>query len=56
MEQVTIRITDIAGRPVQQLQAMPGQTIRFGDKMMNGTYLIEVRQGSERVVTKVVKK
>jgi hypothetical protein len=55
MELSTIRIVDITGRLVQQLQAMPGQVIRLGDKIMSGTYMIEVRQGSERTVTKVVK-
>jgi hypothetical protein len=55
MEQITIRIVDIAGRLAQQLQVIPGHAIRFGDKIPTGTYLVEVRQGSERIVTKVVK-
>jgi hypothetical protein len=55
MDQIIVRIVDIAGREVQQLQSMPGQTIRFGDKIVNGTYMVEVRQGSERAVTIVIK-
>jgi hypothetical protein len=55
MELATIRIINITGRLVQQLQAMPGQIIRLGDNIMSGTYMIEVRQGSERTVTKFVK-
>jgi lysophospholipase L1-like esterase len=55
MELITIRIVDIAGRQVQQFKVMPGQAIRFGNKMMNGIYLIEVIQGSERVVKTVIR-
>jgi hypothetical protein len=52
---VTIKVFDMAGRQVQQLQGVPGQALRFGDHIVNGTYLVEVRQGAERIVTKVVK-
>jgi hypothetical protein len=54
-ELITVRIVDIAGRRIQQFGVMPGQGIRFGDKMMNGIYLVEVRQGSERVVKTVTR-
>jgi hypothetical protein len=52
---VTIKVFDITGRQVQQLQGVPGQAIKFGDKIVNGTYFVEVRQGSEKVVIKIIK-
>ena len=55
LEQVTVRIIDIAGRQVQQLTGIPEQTMRFGENIVNGTYLVEVRQGSEKVMLKVIK-
>jgi hypothetical protein len=55
MEQVTVRILDIAGRQVQQLKGSPEQSMRFGDNIVNGTYFVEVRQGTEKVVLKVMK-
>jgi hypothetical protein len=55
MEQVTVRILDIAGREVQQLKGNPEQLMKFGDKIVNGTYFVEVRQGTEKVVLKVMK-
>jgi hypothetical protein len=55
MEIVRIKIIDIAGRRVQLLQANPGQLIRIGENMKNGTYFVEVVQGNERVMTKIIK-
>ena len=55
MELITIKVIDIAGRRVEQKELIPGQTLRFGDKLVNGTYFVEVSQGPEKVVTKVQK-
>ena len=54
-EMMDITMYNLIGLKVQQMKAMPGQTLRLGDHVVSGTYLIEVRQGNERVTLKVVK-
>jgi hypothetical protein len=55
MDQVSIRVMDLSGRLVQKLQGTPGQVINFGENLKSGTYFVEVQQGLEKSITKVVK-
>jgi len=52
---VEIKVFDISGKLVDQLKGASYQTYKFGNKLVAGTYIVEVRQGTERVTTKVVK-
>jgi hypothetical protein len=54
-ERVNLRITDIFGRIIEQKVAQSNQVIKIGDKYMPGVYLVEVIQGKEKSVLKLVK-
>jgi hypothetical protein len=56
-EKVSIRVLDVYGRVIEQRQnIMPDQEIRFGDRFVPGSYMVEVVQGMSRKVIKLVKK
>lgn len=52
---VMVNVTDITGRSVTKLSARAGELIEFGHNFKAGTYFVEVIQGNERKVVKVVK-
>jgi hypothetical protein len=54
-EKVTILITDVAGRPVETLKLTPNQTIDFGHRYHGGAYFVQVQQGKEKRVTRIIK-
>jgi uncharacterized protein YjdB len=54
-EEVYIKIMDITGRQLQQFKGQADKLYRFGDGLAAGTYVVEVRQGTQRTTTKVVK-
>jgi hypothetical protein len=55
-ETVEIRMYDGLGKVVQQDRGAPGQTYRFGDHVVGGMYIIEVRRPGQIATIKVVKK
>ena len=52
---VSIKISDVNGKVVYQTKGVPEQIIRFGNTLMTGVYMIEVRQGNEVKMIKGVK-
>jgi hypothetical protein len=54
-EKVKLSIYDNQGRLVQQIEKGYGQSIRFGEDFKTGTYIVEVRQGINRKVIKLLK-
>ncbi|MEP7163306.1 MAG: choice-of-anchor Q domain-containing protein [Ferruginibacter sp.] len=54
-EPIDIRVLDLTGRLVKQIKAIKGNSARFGEELLPGTYLVEVRQGNEKQVLKVIK-
>ncbi len=54
-EEITIRVMDNLGRVYKSFKMMPYQTIALGAELKAGSYLIEVRQGSEVKTSKVIK-
>ncbi|HRN80665.1 MAG TPA: T9SS type A sorting domain-containing protein, partial [Ferruginibacter sp.] len=54
-ERVQVSVFDVTGRPYTKLVAQPGQTITFGNELKPGAYLVELVQGSNRKVVKVIK-
>ena len=54
-EQITVRVMDDQGRLYKSFKLMPNQTIALGAELKAGAYLVEVRQGREVKVEKVVK-
>jgi hypothetical protein len=47
-----IRVFDITGREVQRIKSAANNVVSFGNNFMQGTYIVEVRQGKEKVVLK----
>lgn len=54
-EIVNVKVVDVNGRNVLATKLLPQQTIRFGDQLAPGIYMIEVRQGLELKVLKAIK-
>ena len=54
-ENVRLSIYDNNGRLVQQIEKGYGQNIQFGEGFKSGTYIVEVRQATNRKVIKLIK-
>jgi hypothetical protein len=54
-ETVEIRMYDMTGKLVQQNRGAGDKTYRFGDQVVSGMYIIEVRQAGQVATIKVVK-
>jgi hypothetical protein len=54
-DEVYIKVMDITGRQLQQFKGQADKLYRFGDGLAAGTYIVEVRQGTLRTTTKVIK-
>ena len=52
---VQVRVFDVNGKIICQAKGAPEQPIFFGKSWMGGMYLIEVRQGDDVKILKVVK-
>lgn len=52
---IDIRVMDINSKIAYNIKGKPGQTFHFGEKLMTGTYLVEVRQGEEVKTLKAIK-
>jgi hypothetical protein len=54
-EEINLRVIDFQGRLYKSFRVMPYQTIAFGAELKPGSYLVEVRQGTQVKTTKVIK-
>lgn len=54
-EQMQVRVMDMQGREYKRLEMMPGETLTLGSELKAGSYMVEVRQGSEVKTTRVIK-
>jgi hypothetical protein len=52
---VEIRVFDMSGRQVQQARGGVGESFRLGSLLMQGMYIVDVKQGSNHSTIKVVK-
>jgi len=49
-------LRDLTGRVLERRESIsPGEQINFGSRIANGIYLVEIQQGEERKVIRVVK-
>jgi hypothetical protein len=55
LETVQINVYDVTGRKIQQLRGNALDSYHFGDTFTQGTYLVEVLQGSSRVTKEILK-
>jgi hypothetical protein len=54
-EEINVRVIDNQGRLYKSFRVMPYQTIALGAELKPGSYLVEVRQGTQVKTTKVIK-
>jgi len=54
-EEVDITVFDITGREVQRIRKGANNLVRFGENLVKGIYIIEIRQGKSKVVLRGVK-
>jgi hypothetical protein len=54
-EVVEINVFDMTGRKVRQYRGSIGETFRIGHSLLQGTYMMEVLQGRNRSVSKLIK-
>lgn len=54
-KKVTVKVMDITGATIQQYQSRAGEMITVGAQLKPGVYFIEVSNGQDRKVTKVIK-
>lgn len=52
---IDVFVSDILGRRIKQLKSESNQTFYFGDDLQPGMYVIEVRQGNNSKIIKMVK-
>ena len=52
---ISVRVIDVNGRNVYETKGQPEQSFTFGDKLSNGIYQIEVRQGDNAKTVKAMK-
>ena len=53
--QVTVRLLDMQGRELKRILVMPDNLKSFGNDLKAGTYLVELLQGNNRLVQKLIK-
>ena len=55
-EMIRLVVTDVLGRLVEQRSGIPSEAIiSFGDSYQKGIYLVQIRQGAQTKVVKIVK-
>lgn len=54
-EKLNVKITDLQGRALKQWIASPNQFIQFGNDLKPGAFILEVRQGRNVKVERIVK-
>lgn len=54
-EVMDVRIIDNLGREFNRIQMKSGETISFGSELKAGSYFVEIKQGKEKIIKKVLK-
>jgi hypothetical protein len=54
-DKVEVRVFDLAGNNLEKLTGLPGESIRFGDKLKQGLYIVKISQGSNQKTLRVIK-
>ncbi len=54
-EEIEMRVLNMLGQVVYNTKGAPNETYKFGSQFMSGVYLVEVRQGENVQVLKVIK-
>ena len=51
----TVKVMDMQGRVVKTTNINSNETISLGSELKSGTYFVEVRQGNQVKITRVMK-
>ncbi|TDE44339.1 HYR domain-containing protein [Flavobacterium rhamnosiphilum] len=54
-EELFIRVIDVNGQLVAKINSAVGKSIEFGQTFAAGVYFVEIRQGADRTVVKLIK-
>jgi len=54
-EKAEVRIFDLAGQILEKFTAVPGESRRFGERLRQGAYIVEVRQGNKQKTHRIIK-
>ena len=54
-EKISVQVIDMMGKIIEVLVAIPGQTIRLGEKYQPQTYFLRISQGARRQQIKLIK-
>jgi hypothetical protein len=54
-ENILVKLVDAQGRSLKSIKTNGEQSIRFGDELLPGIYMVEMIQGNRRSTTKIVK-
>ena len=54
-KQVSVKVLDVQGRLIKTMQINPNEKITLGSELKSGVYMLEVNDGSNRKVVRVVK-
>jgi len=54
-EQVVVKVFDISGKLIHVVKGAANNNFRFGDSFISGTYFVEISQGSQRKLVKILK-
>ena len=52
---INVRVLDVQGRLMKNISINPNETILLGSDFKPGVYMLEVKQGEEKKVVRVVK-
>ena len=52
---INVRVLDVQGRLIKMIKINPNETISLGSDFKPGVYMLEVLQGTEKKVVRVVK-
>ncbi|RXK61660.1 DNRLRE domain-containing protein [Lacibacter luteus] len=54
-EKVNVKVMDLQGRIIREMQVVAGQNFRFGSELKAGIYFVEVTQGKQSELIKLIK-
>jgi PKD-like domain/Secretion system C-terminal sorting domain len=54
-DQITVRVWDVQGKIIKTMKMMPYETIKFGNELKTGSYMVEVMQGNKKITQRVIK-
>ncbi len=54
-ERASVRVIDMSGRVMMSTTTASNQSVRFGDDLKPGVYMVEVSKGSNKTIQKIVK-